>query len=88
MNPRGFRAGTSIATATPAVNIRFTSSLTQDDENRLAAALVRALGSILDSMPIAYVLRIDTSDANVYQHAGPLVRDAAMSASISDASDA
>ena len=56
------------------MNIRFTSSLTQDDENRLAAALVRALASILDAMPIAYSLRIDTSDANVYQHTGPPVR--------------
>lgn len=58
----------------PAVNIRFTSSLTPDDENRIAAALLRAMASILDSLPIAYVLRIDTSDAKVYQHTSPLVR--------------
>ena len=57
-----------------AVNIRFTSSLTPDDENRIAAALMRALANILDAMPIAYALRIDTSDANVYQHTGPLAR--------------
>jgi hypothetical protein len=54
------------------VNIRFTSSLTPDDENAIAPALLRALASILDMMPIAYVIRIDTSDAKVYQHTGPL----------------
>jgi hypothetical protein len=49
------------------VNIRFTSSLTPEDENMLAPALLRALSGILDVLPIAYVLRIDTSDAQVYQ---------------------
>jgi hypothetical protein len=54
----------------PVVNIRLTSSLTADDENRIAPALLNALTSILNLMPIAYVLRIDTSDATVYQHVG------------------
>ena len=47
--------------------IRFTSSLTPEDENLVAPALLKALSSILSLLPIAYVLRIDTSDANVYQ---------------------
>ncbi|MEZ5317517.1 MAG: hypothetical protein R2752_08975 [Vicinamibacterales bacterium] len=50
------------------MNIRFTSSLTPDDENMLAPAVLRALAGILDLLPIAYMLRIDTTDAQVYQH--------------------
>ena len=49
------------------MNIRFTSSLTPEDENIVAAAIVRILSSILDVLPIAYLLRIDTSDSRVYQ---------------------
>ena len=55
----------------PNVNIRFTSSLTADDENRIAPAVINAIASILDMLPIAYMLRIDTSDSQVYQHSGP-----------------
>jgi hypothetical protein len=54
------------------VNIRFTSSLTDNDENAIAPALLRAVVSILDALPIAYVIRIDTSDSQVYQHSRPL----------------
>ena len=54
-----------------AVNIRFTSSLTAEDENVLAPAVLAALSSILDLLPIAYMIRIDTSDSQVYQHSGP-----------------
>jgi hypothetical protein len=53
------------------VNIRFTSSLTPEDENLLAPGLLNALACILDLLPIAYVIRIDTSDSQVYQHSGP-----------------
>ena len=52
------------------MNIRFTSSLTPEDENLLAPGLIKALASILDMLPIAYVVRIDTSDSQVYQHTG------------------
>jgi hypothetical protein len=52
------------------MNIRFTSSLTPEDENVLAPALLKAIGGILDLLPITYVIRIDTSDAQVYQHGG------------------
>jgi hypothetical protein len=54
------------------VNIRFTSSLTDHDENAIAPALLKAVVSILDTLPIAYVIRIDTSDSQVYQHSRPL----------------
>ena len=50
------------------MNIRFTSSLTPEDENVLAPAVLRALSGILDLLPIAYMIRIDTSDAQSYQH--------------------
>jgi len=53
------------------VNIRFTSSLTPDDENVIAPALVKAIAGILDLFPIAYNLRIETSDSQTYQHTGP-----------------
>ena len=52
------------------MNIRFTSSLTPEDENTIAPALLRAIASLLDLLPIVYAIRIDTSDAKVYQHAG------------------
>jgi len=60
------------------VNIRFTSTLTPEDENTVAPALLRAVSSILDLMPIAYVIRIDTSDSQVYQHSRPTERGAAV----------
>ena len=52
------------------MNIRFTSSLTPEDENLLAPGLIKALACILDMLPIAYVIRIDTSDSQVYQQTG------------------
>jgi hypothetical protein len=55
-----------------AVNIRFTSSLTDYDENMIAPALIKAVAGILEALPIAYVIRIDTSDSNVYQYSRPL----------------
>jgi hypothetical protein len=61
--------GTSIACPLP-VNIRFTSSLTPADENTLALAVLKALTSLLDVLPIAYMLRIDTTDSQVFQHSG------------------
>jgi len=57
-----------------AVNIRFTSSLTSEDENLVAPAVLNALSSILDLIPIAYTLRIETTDARVYQHSRPTSR--------------
>jgi hypothetical protein len=52
------------------VNIRFTSSLTPEDENAIAPALLNALAGLLDLLPIAYSIRIDTTDEQVYQHSG------------------
>jgi hypothetical protein len=52
------------------MNIRFTSSLTPEDENFVAPGLLRALTGILDLLPIAYVIRIDTTDSKVYEQSG------------------
>ena len=43
------------------MEIRFVSSLTPEDENTFAPALLKAFGALLDQMPIAYTLRIQTS---------------------------
>jgi hypothetical protein len=67
---RRFHLGTQLALVSSPVNIRFTSSLTPEDENMLAPALLNAMSGILDLLPIAYMIRIDTSDAQVYQHTG------------------
>jgi hypothetical protein len=53
------------------VNIRFTSTLTREDENVMAPAVIKTVASLLDLVPIAYVLRIDTSDGQVFEHSGP-----------------
>ena len=50
------------------MEIRFVSSLTAEDENFFAPALVKAMGALLDQLPIAYTLRIETTGAQVFQH--------------------
>jgi hypothetical protein len=50
------------------MEIRFISSLTAEDENAFAPALLKAVGAILDQMPIAYTVRIETTGAQVFQH--------------------
>ena len=44
------------------MQIELTSTLTQEDENRLAPALLKALSGLLDMLPIAYMIRIETTD--------------------------
>ena len=50
------------------MEIHFVSSLTADDENRFAPALLKAVGALLDQLPIAYTLRIETAGSQVFQH--------------------
>ena len=52
------------------MNIRFTSSLTPDDENLIAPVVLQTLTGILNLLPIVYMVRIDTSDSQVYQVSG------------------
>ena len=53
------------------MDIRFISSLTAEDENAFAPALLKAVGAILDQFPIAYTIRIETTGAQVFQHTHP-----------------
>jgi hypothetical protein len=53
------------------MDIRFISTLTADDENALAPALLEALGSVLDRFSLPYTVRIVTSGAQIFQHTHP-----------------
>jgi hypothetical protein len=53
------------------MNIRFVSTLTADDENQIAPALLKAVGALLDQLPIAYTVRIETTGAQTFQHSHP-----------------
>lgn len=43
------------------MQIRLVSSLTPDDEARMAPRLLEAIGAVLDSMPISYSVQIETA---------------------------
>jgi hypothetical protein len=49
------------------MEIHVVSTLTPDDEERVASALLTALAELLDGLPIAYAVRIKTSGARVVQ---------------------
>ena len=59
------------------MNIRFVSSLSPEDEDRIAPGLLSAVGRLLDALPLLYTVRIETSNGRVFQHAnaGPELRD-------------
>ena len=54
------------------MEIRFISSLTAEDENLFAPALLKAVGALLDQLPIAYTMRIETTGAQVFQHSNAI----------------
>lgn len=51
------------------MDIRFVSSLTAEDENLFAPALLKAVAALLDQLPIAYTVRIQTTGSQLFQHA-------------------
>ena len=51
------------------MDIRFVSSLTSEDEKLFAPALLKAVAALLDQLPIAYTVRIETTGSDVFQHA-------------------
>jgi hypothetical protein len=55
------------------LNIRFISSLTPDDEDLLAPALMKAVTALLGQVHLAYSLQIETSGAQVLHHTQPAV---------------
>ena len=63
--------GNKDCTIVALMDIRLISSLTAEDENAFAPALLKAVGAILDQFPIAYTLRIETTGAQVFQHTHP-----------------
>ena len=50
------------------MEIRFVSSLTAEDEDAFAPTLLKCVAALLDQLPIAYTMRIETTGAQVYQH--------------------
>ena len=57
------------------MEIRFISTLTAEDENLFAPALLRAFGALLDQLPIVYTIRIETTGAQVFQHSHAAPQD-------------
>jgi hypothetical protein len=55
------------------MDIRFISTLTAEDEGQVAPALLQAVTALLDALPIAYTLRIETLGSQVFQHTHPAV---------------
>jgi hypothetical protein len=53
------------------MEIRFISTLTAEDEGQMAPALMAAVTALLDALPIAYTLRIETLGAQVFHHTHP-----------------
>jgi hypothetical protein len=53
------------------MEIRFISSLTAEDEDYFAPAVLKAVSALLDQLPIAYTMRIETTGAQVFQHSHP-----------------
>jgi hypothetical protein len=46
------------------MEIRLISSLTPDDENRLAPKVLAAVGHVLEGLPVSYSIRIVTAVGN------------------------
>ncbi len=55
------------------MRIEITSTLTQDDENHLAPAVLKLLSGVLDMLPVAYMVRIETTDEHVFQQVTPRI---------------
>jgi hypothetical protein len=54
-----------------AVRIEVTSTLTQEDENRLGPSVLKLISAALDLLPVAYIVRVETTDGQVMQHLSP-----------------
>ncbi len=62
------------------MTVRFVSSLTPEDEARLAPVLIQVCSLMLNQLPIVYNLRVETSGDLVFQHSsasGDLVSQSA-----------
>lgn len=50
------------------MEIHLVSSLTPDDESRLAPRVLAAIGEVLERLPVSYSLRIETGLGNAIHH--------------------
>jgi hypothetical protein len=50
------------------MEIHLVSSLTPDDESRLAPRVLAAIGSVLEGLPVSYSVRIVTAVGNAIDH--------------------
>jgi hypothetical protein len=68
----GGAAGNIICTAVAhAMEIRFISSLTPEDEARVGAAICTAAAQLLAPLSIAYTLRVQTTDGQTFCEQSP-----------------
>jgi hypothetical protein len=69
------------------MEIHLVSSLTPDDESRLAPKVLAAVGAVLDGLPVSYSLRIETLVGNSIHrsHTAPLNGGAATPGAESEA---
>jgi hypothetical protein len=49
------------------MDIRVVSSLSADDEDQLASAVLTTLASLLAALPVAYAVRLETTNGKVMQ---------------------
>jgi hypothetical protein len=64
------------------MDIHVASSLTPEDEEGIAPSVLEAVRGVLDRMPIAYAIRVETVSQRVLQHsavAGPPPPDGGLS---------
>jgi hypothetical protein len=50
------------------MEIHLVSSLTPDDENRLAPTVLKALGDVMERLPVSYSVRIETTIGSAIHH--------------------
>jgi hypothetical protein len=50
------------------MEIHLVSSLTPEDENRLAPRVLAAIGEVLETLPVSYSVRIETATGNAIHH--------------------
>ncbi len=50
------------------MEIHLVSSLTPDDESRLAPRVLAAIGEVLERLPVSYSVRIETAIGNAIHH--------------------
>jgi hypothetical protein len=58
------------------MEIHLVSSLTPDDENRLAPTVLKALGDVFATLPVSYSVRIETVVGNAIHHSHTAARNA------------